>query len=486
MLDKLKPERVFYYFREISSIPRGSGNTKQISDYCVSFAKMHNLSYIQDSYNNIIIKKSATKGRESDAGVILQGHLDMVTEKKQDSKHDFNKDGLKLMVEGDYIYAEDTTLGADDGIAIAYALAILEDENISHPSLEAIFTVDEEIGLLGAKSIDLSTVTGKYLLNIDSEEESTLLVGCAGGLTAKCTIPVFFQEIDKTNDLEKLEITVCGLKGGHSGTEIKKERGNADILLGRVLFELTDKISDIGLIDIYGGTKDNAIPRSATAKLIVPKNLLSEIKEIINKLGETINNELSIIENEVIFKVNNYEMNNKEKVLDYKSFTKVIFFLMETPNGVINMDKFIDGLVETSLNLGILELNDGYLLAKFSVRSSVKSRKMALSCKLGMLVELLGGEYEAEGEYPEWTYRKQSNLRDLMSKLYKEIFNREPVLETIHAGVECGYFIEKIGDIDAVSFGPDIYDIHTTEEKMSISSVKRVYEYILLILEYIR
>ncbi|MBE5926968.1 MAG: aminoacyl-histidine dipeptidase [Lachnospiraceae bacterium] len=467
--------KVFNYFEKLSSIPRGSGNTKSVSDYCVEFAKEHNLEFYQDDMNNVIIWKDASKGRENEEPVIIQGHLDMVAEKTNDSNHDFEKDGLELVYEGDYIYAKDTTLGGDDGIAIAYALAILDDDTLSHPPIEAVFTTDEEIGLLGAAKLDMNKLKGTRLLNIDSEEEGIILVSCAGGMTSESNIPFEAENVEGI----KISLVLTGLKGGHSGVEIGKERGNAVILMGRILSEVKNEVG-INVINIKGGLKDNAIPRECKCELVC-----SDYKKLVECV-EKINN---ILKNEYISSDKDINLILAEedeytgKAMSSDSLNKVCMYLSAVPNGIQNMSMDIEGLVETSLNLGIFNADYNGLKASFSVRSSVASRKIELGRKIKLITEYLGGNYNMYGEYPSWQYKKESPLRDLMIDIYKKMYDKELVVEAIHAGLECGYFVMGKPELDVVSFGPNIFNIHTTEEKMSISSVNRTYDYLIEILK---
>lgn len=477
LLRDLEPGKVFYYFEQISKIPRGSRNTKAISDYCVNFAKEKGFKYYQDESNNVIIIKEATSGRESDKGVIIQGHLDMVTEKKPGAAHDFLKEGIKLYVEGDFLHGTDTTLGGDDGIAVAYAFAILDSDDISHPRLEVILTVDEEIGMLGAAKIDLSMIKGKYLLNIDSDEEGILTCGCAGGMTSTCKLPISTVELTG----QRVKIKVSGLKGGHSGAEIHKQRANADILLGRILYQLSEKM-DFCLENIAGGFKDNAIPREAEAVIVINKGDILSVNETVNKFNSIFKTEFKVPDKDI--HVAYEELDNKENSVICKEDTdKIIFFLMNSPNGVMYHDGDLPELIETSLNLGILRQEDGEVDFVFAVRSSVKERKTALSDRLSSLIKYLGGSYETTGVYPEWKFNPDSVLLKTMSEIYLKMFEKKPEITTIHAGLECGYMLEKCPDLDIVSFGPDNYDIHTTEERLSISSVQKMYDYIIEILK---
>ena len=479
VLENYEPKDVLKYFEEISMIPRGSGNTKAVSDYCAAFARNKGLSYTQDSLGNVIIKKPATEGREQDAGVIIQGHLDMVAEKKEGSSHDFMKDGLKLYVEDGFIKAEDTTLGGDDGIAVAYGLAILDSNNISHPSLEVIFTIDEETGMDGARELDMSDIQGKYILNLDSEEEGIFVAGCAGGAKAEAIISyrtVITEGI-------KCTVRVDGLKGGHSGTEIDKNRGNADIIMARVLREVFDRVY-IECISITGGGKDNAIPRACEAEILVSENNVEEVKGIIKEMDGILKAELSSSDGDISVSVEENGFGAYTVILP-EDFKNILFYLNTIPNGVQYMSADIEGLVETSLNLGILKTEDNFMVAVSSVRSSVGSKKKYIIDKLNDIADKAEGFIEVRGEYPAWEYKRESRLRELVTEAYRELFHKEPKTNVIHAGLECGYFSAKKPDADIIAFGPDIFDIHTTEERMSIESVARGYELIKEILKKI-
>lgn len=480
VLENLNPNRVFYYFEEMTKIPHGSGNTKEISDYLTAFAKAHALRFIQDESNNVIIFKEASKGYENAPVVMLQGHMDMVCEKTPESSHDFTKDPLKLHIDGDYIYAEDTTLGGDDGIAVAYALAILEDDTLEHPALEAVITVDEEIGLLGAAALDTSVLKAKYLLNLDSEEEGYLWAGCAGGMTAVTKLPVRYQEYTAP----EWKITVSGLTGGHSGAEIDKNRANATLLLGRFLYEVRET-AEYSIAELTGGQKDNAIPRKAEALLLAEEADGEALGAYAEVFTENLRKEYTGSDENITVTVERTG-EGTQPVLHPVSQEKVLFFLMNYPNGIQKMCGFMEGLVETSCNLGITCLTPEGLCSSASVRSSVGSAKEALADKIAYLTEFLGGSFEVEGDYPSWEYKQDSALRPLMVDVYKEMYGKAPEVKVIHAGLECGLFYEKIPGLDCVSLGPDMKDIHTTEEKLSISSVKRVWEYLLEVLKRIK
>lgn len=477
VLENLQPERVFYHFEEIAKIPHGSGNTKQISDYLVAFAKEHHLEHYQDEINNVIIIKEATEGYENADAVIIQGHMDMVCEKESDCNIDFEKDGLDLYVEDGFVKARGTTLGGDDGIAVAYGLALLEATDIAHPRLEVVITVDEETGMDGAYGIDLSMLKGKKMLNIDSDEEGIFLTSCAGGTSVEATIPV--KRITQTGIV--LNVKVDGLFGGHSGAEIHKERGNASILMGRVLNNIANEVP-FGIISLAGGLKNNAIPRECNASILVPEEAVGLVETIIVEQSEIFKKELFASDADV--QVTSVNAGVQEaSILDFASINQVLCYLRLVPNGVQHMSQAIPGLVETSLNLGIMELKEDVFVTDTSIRSSVGSRKEDLRDKLVNIIELVGGEAEVVGDYPAWEYKAESKLREEIATAYQAVYGKEPEFTAIHAGLECGILSEKIEGLDCVSFGPANYDIHTPQERLNIESTERVWNFLV---EYLK
>lgn len=477
VLSNLEPQSVFHYFEEITKIPHGSGNVEQISDFLAAFAEERGLFHIQDAWKNVIIVKKATPGYEKEPAVILQGHMDMVAVKKPDCDIDMKKDGLRVAVDGDKIYAEGTSLGGDDGIAVAYALALLDSDSISHPKLEVIITVDEEVGMDGAREIDLSMLTGNRMVNLDSEEEGIFLTSCAGGARVKCDLKLETQRLEGLT----YEVTVGGLLGGHSGGEIDKERGNSNCLFGRLLRRLCEKMP-VRLAELKGGLADNAIPRETVGLLVIDKADSEKFASVLDTVEKEIQSELSSKDPDVFIKATEKESTAME-CTTAEDTRKAADFLSAVPNGVQAMSADMPGLVETSLNLGILEYAGGGLRAEFSVRSSVESAKNALIGKLFALTELAGGSNTVTGDYPGWKFRKDSPLREKMVRLYEEMYGKAPKVEAIHAGLECGILGSKISDLDCVSMGPDMRDIHTTEETLSISSTRRVWEYLVRLLE---
>lgn len=527
-LEGLKPERVFYYFEEISKIPRGSYHEKAISDYLVEYAKERRIIYYQDELYNVVMQVPASQGREDEEPLIMQGHMDMVCEVRPGAHKDMERECLELYVEGDFVHAKDTTLGGDDGIAVAYMLAIADDESISHPPLEFIITVSEEVGMEGANGIDLSMLKGHRMLNIDSEDEGVFTTSCAGGVSAHVTIPVerasymladaegdnnakyaknednakkgsiitYKDDSTKASLMEGCaeaskvtawyKMSVSGLAGGHSGTEIDKGRANANKIMGRVLYELLAAVN-FQLVDVCGGKKDNAIPIGAEAIIgFVGDGLcdeaLKKAEDVIERLNSILKNEYARSDENINISIEPVDLKGDGKgfkVLSEESKLKVITYLMNVPDGIQSMSMSVPGLVETSLNLGILELREDCLFAQHSVRSSVTTRKSYVVNQLKSLAETLGGNVECRGDYPAWEYKEDSEVRERIIRLYEKMYGKEPVVEGIHAGLECGLLAAKIPNLDCVSMGPDIYDIHTYNERLSISSVKRVYEFLI-------
>ena len=476
VLKDLEPYKVFYYFEEICAIPHGSGNVKAISDYCVAFARERNLTVLQDEAYNVIIKKPASAGMEASPALILQGHLDMVCEKNSDVIFDFEKDGLRLAIDGDEIHAQGTTLGGDDGIAVAISLAVLDDDSLAHPALEVLFTTEEETGMDGAQALDCSNLTAKYMINLDSEEEGVITVGCAGGLKSQAAFPVDNMEFEGI----EYELSVGGLQGGHSGAEIHLGRANANKLMGRLLFALRKEMA-FGLIEVNGGAKDNAIARDASASVVIPEDMCDLAQQLIDATAADIKNEYRVTDKDICIRFTP-KGGYKDGVLTFATAEKIIYMLFNSPYGVQTMSADLPGLVESSLNLGIVSTGMDEITMTWAVRSSVKSLKWLINDRLEYMTELLGGEYTWHGDYPEWAYAPKSRLRTLAADIYEEMFGKKPVVSTIHAGLECGLFAEKMPSEDMISIGPDMKDIHTPGERLSISSTKRTYDYVCRIL----
>ena len=470
----LNPASVFGYFEKICSIPHGSRNTKMISDYLVSFAEEQGLRYIQDSANNVILFQEGTCGMEDHPPVILQGHMDMVCEKDANCPIDMATEGLDIAHDNVCVYAKGTTLGGDDGIAVAYALALLADRSIPHPPLEVIITVDEEIGMLGADVIDLSMLKGRTLINLDSEDEGIFTVSCAGGATATISLPVERRAVYGPC----IRLSVDGLQGGHSGAEIHKNRANANKIMGEFMSRV-QKLMPLCLTSLGGGAKDNAIPRSCQATMVAMGIHLDRINAIAEQLQAEVREQYDEPEALVqAFDVDALGGNS----LTTEATAKVIGLLCAAPNGVQAMSQDMPGLVQTSLNMGITKLGERFV-ATFSVRSSVNDEKQELLGKLKQLAAFYEADYSQMGEYPAWEYKKESVLRDTMVRIYAEMFGKEPQVLAIHAGLECGLLGEKLPGLDCVSIGPQMHDIHTSRERLEIGSTERTWNFLLEVLK---
>ena len=479
--NNIKCSSVFTNFKKISKIPRGSGNEKGISDYLVNFAKSLGLEVIQDKQLNVIIKKVASKGYEDSPTVIIQGHMDMVCEKNGDKVHDFKKDPIELIVKEDFLYANGTTLGADNGIAVAYAMALLEDNTLEHPALEILLTTDEESGMTGAMAISKEVIKGEILINIDNEEEGYLLVSCAGGIRTRSKVKFEKEELG-TKSL--YSINIKGLKGGHSGSDINKWRGNSNKIMGRVLKDLLINI-DFNLVSINGGSKNNAIPREAEAIIAIEENIKGDLIRFIQKWDKIITKELLNQDPDVKITVNEI-IDNNYYVMEKNVTKRIINLLYIYPNGVNTMSTVIEGLTESSTNLGIVATLEDEVEFDSSVRSSISTLKDEIVERIKSVTEVLGGDFEANAGYPAWEYKEDSKIREICKDVYKELTGEEIKVCAIHAGVECGLFQESLLDIDMVSFGPNMYDIHTPNEHLSISSADRVFEYLLEVLKNIK
>ena len=470
----LEPASVFGYFEKLCSMPHGSGNTKIISDYLVSFAQEHGIRYIQDELNNVIFFQEGTCGYEDHAPVILQGHMDMVCEKDADCPIDMEKEGLDVTHDGQCVYAKGTTLGGDNCIAVAYALALLADKSIPHPPLEVVITVDEETGMYGAAGIDLSMLKGRTLINMDSEDEGIFTVSCAGGARGTIKLPVERHAVYGPC----VRLTVEGLQGGHSGVEIHKNRANANKVMGELLGRI-QKLMPLCITKLSGGAKDNAIPRSCQVTLVAMGMYIERINDIAAELEKEIREQYD--EPEVKIYGDDVDALGGNALTTQDS-AKIIALLCAAPNGVQTWSEDIAGLVQTSLNLGVVKLDDT-LRMTFAVRSSVNREKRELLDRLAELAKFYDAEYSEAGNYPAWEYKKDSVLRDTMVATFKRMFNKEPEVVAIHAGLECGLLSEKLPGLDCVSIGPNMHDIHTSREKLEIESTRRTWEFLLEVLK---
>lgn len=466
----LEPGAVFSYFEEICAIPHGSRNTKMISDYLVAFAKKHGLRYVQDELNNVIMFQEGTCGLEDSPPVIIQGHMDMVAEKDEDCPIDMETQGLDVTHDGKFVFANGTTLGGDDGIALAYGLALLADKSIPHPPLEVVFTVDEEVGMEGATGVDLSMLKSRTLINIDSEEEGVFTVSCAGGARGTISLPLGRHAVYGPC----VKLVVDGLQGGHSGVEIHKNRANANKIMGHLLSRI-QKLMPLCLTKLSGGSKDNAIPRSCTATLVAMGSHLERINEITGQLQREIREQFdepeAVVYGEDVDALGGNALSTGDSA-------KVIGLLCDVPNGIQSWSADIAGLVQTSLNLGVAKLDKEGLSLTFAVRSSVNQEKRDLLARLQALAQANGGSYSEMGDYSAWEYRKDSPLRDAMVEIYRKMFHKEPQVVAIHAGLECGILSEKLPGLDCVSIGPDMHDIHTSRERLDIGSAQRTWEFL--------
>lgn len=482
ILKDLSPSLVFKYFEEISNIPRCSGSEKRISDYLVNFAKENNLEVIQDDLLNVIIKKRATKGYENAPTVILQGHMDMVCEKNGGTEHDFDKDPIKLRIDGDFIKATETTLGADNGIAVAYCLAILASNDVQHPALEALITTEEETGMGGVSNISPERLKGKILINIDSEEEGELLSSCAGGVRNRVSLTVEVEE--RRDGFTPYKINIKGLKGGHSGMDIHKERGNSNKLMGRVLNDISLKM-EMYISEINGGAKMNAIPREAEAIIFIKENAKSHLEEAINELSKSFRNELRVSDPGVTIELTEGEK-RAYRIFSRALTDKIVALLMLIPSGIKTMSMDIEGLVQSSTNLGVVTTSQDEITFESAVRSSVSSLKKAIVKEIEVAAKVVGASMTLDSDYPAWEYNANSYIREVFINTYKELTGAQPKITAIHAGLECGILNNILGDLDMISFGPNMYDVHTPDEKLSISSTERTYKYLIEVLKNIK
>ena len=478
-LTGLEPASVFHYFEEICGIPHTSHHEKALSDYCVQFAKAHGLACRQDEMGNVLIKAPATPGYEKEPGLILQGHLDMVGDKTADCPLDLEKDAIHPVVDGGYVCAEGTTLGGDDGIAVAYALAVLDAKDIPHPALEVVLTVCEEVGLLGASAMDFSDLEGRILVNIDSEEEGVLTAGCAGGRRVECHLPIARVPVTGT----AVKADVIGLAGGHSGTEIHKGRANAIALLGRWLTLLTENGVDYAALTLSGGAKENVIPKESSITLVLPAGITEGVHTAAAQFAAQVQAEYGMADPAIRLQLTEQGC-GAFSALDADSTQRLRKALLLMPWGVQAMSMDVPGLVETSLNLGVAEMDEQEAILRFSIRSSVPSAKELLCCKVQTLTELLGGGVRFHGDYPAWTYARESALRDRCVAVYEAQYGKKPQIAALHAGLECGILSGKIEGLDCISFGPNLLHVHTPNERADIASVARVWEYLKAILSY--
>lgn len=479
---QLKPEKVIEFFYDISQIPRGSGNEDKISEYLESFAKDRALFCIKYKNNNILIRKPASPGKEDVPGVILQSHMDMVCEKNNDTDFDFDKEPLNIYIDEDFVKAKGTTLGADNGIGVAMTLAVLDSKEIAHPQVEAIFTVDEERGLTGAMEFDVSEITGKTLINLDSEEDDEILTSCAGGVRINHSFK--YKKIKRPKDTVCADILLTGLQGGHSGMDIAKGRANANRLLGRVLFAASREM-EMNLVEISGGSKDNAIPREASCRITLEKAEKENLELIVKEHQRYFAKEFKGPESSIKLDIKHVD-SKCDKVIDDESTNKIISAILLIPNGVISMSNEIENMPVSSANIGVIETKDDEVVISIAARSSVASKKEEIISINRALSSQFETHISFHGDYPGWSYAEESPLRDTAQRVYKELFNQEAKIVAVHAGVECGIFGEKIPGLDMISIGPNIFDVHSPDERLSISSTEKTWKFLTELLEEIK
>lgn len=482
VLSNLKPERLFENFEALTKIPRGSGHEKGVSDYLKKFGQDLGLDTIQEDCYNIIIRKPATEGYENGPTIILQGHMDMVCAKDEDKVFDFERDPIPIVLDGDMIRTEGTTLGADNGIAVAMAMTLLESNDIPHPPLVALITVDEETSMGGAEKLNPDNVSGDILINIDSEEEGIMTTSCAGGVDNIIKLPIMEEDRDEKSSVA-FKVSITGLLGGHSGMEIDKNRANANILMGRLLDDLREELH-FDIFDIAGGEKINAIPKFCHGCIVIDKSDKDEFTQVVEKCKNIFSNEFKTADPGIDITYKECEL--KHKVFSLETKNALIDILKLIPNGVQTMSADIKGLVESSTNLGVFKVEDDAVVFRNAVRSSVLSLKYEINSKMEILSHLNGASMILNADYPEWEFKKESRIRDLMGDIYKKMYDKDMEIAAIHAGLECGLLKEKVGDIDMVSIGPDMYDVHTPNEHISISSTQRVFEFLCEVLKELK
>jgi len=475
VLEGIEPKNVMKYFEKLTEIPRGSGNEQEVSDYLVEFAKTRDLEVTQDKALNVIIKKPATKGYEKGKSVILQGHMDIVCIKEANVEFDFEKDPIDIYVDGDMIRTKGTTLGADNGIAVAMGLAILDSNDIDHPDLTVLITTNEETGMEGVLALEKGSIKGDILMNLDSEEEGVLLASCAGGVRSNLSLPIAY--IDNQYDYH-YDIIIDGLLGGHSGAEIDKKRASAIKLMGRVLAALNEA-TQMAIHSVNGGEKMNAIAKRCKAKISINDNKIFE--SVMLTMEEKIKDELKTSDQYVL--VGYEKIDSPKEMITHQNKDDLIGIMRLIPQGIQTMSADIEGLVESSSNVGVIETKENKIDLNSAVRSSVKSLKDELTDRIDQLAKITHSKQTLIASYPAWTFEKKSYTRDLMKKVYLEMYDKPLEVDAIHAGLECGFLKEKIGDIDMVSLGPNMYDVHTPNEHISISSVKKVYEFLVQVLK---
>ena len=474
----LKPELIWHYFDEITKVPRPSKKEGKIRAFLLDFAREHHLDAKEDATGNIVIAKAATQGFESSPGVILQSHMDMVCEKNSDVIHDFENDPIETYIDGEWVRAKGTTLGADNGIGMAASLAVLASDNLQHGPLEALFTVDEETGLTGAFGMKEGFISGDYLLNLDSEDEGELYIGCAGGIDLTATLE--YKE-EAPADYFYFRISISNLQGGHSGSDINKGLGNANKILARFLCRCSKKY-DMVLCRIEGGNLRNAIPREASAIIGVPKNEKEKIRVDLNLFHSIIEEELSAVEPNMKITMESEE--HQDRCIDRQTTFALINALNACPHGVISMSRDIPGLVETSTNLASVKMvGEDQIVVATSQRSSVESLKQEIACRVESVFTLAGAVATHGEGYPGWKPNLKSEILNIAVAAYEELYHVTPEVKAIHAGLECGLFLTKYPHLDMISFGPTLRGVHSPDEKMHIPAVEKFWNHLVMILK---
>lgn len=471
VLGNLKPELLWKHFEEICNIPHPSRKEEKLAQYVITFAKRNGLDYQTDEFGNIVVRKPATAGKENLIPVVLQGHLDMVAEKNADVTHNFDKDPIQVYIEGDWVKAKGTTLGSDNGIGVAAALAVLEDKSLEHGPIEALFTLDEETGLNGAQALKPGFLNSKILINLDSEEDGAIYIGCAGGQTT--FVKFSSKPSDAPANTIAMEIKVKGLKGGHSGLDISAGRGNAIKIMARLLHVLTYKYG-IRLVSINGGSKHNAIPRESFAVLRVAKKSTVDIYGFINEFNKVVKMELASVEPNL--EISAEEIKSRAKVMDKTTANNLIDSMYSVPNGVIKMSADIEGLVQTSTNLAVVTTKGKTVEIILSQRSSSETEKKDISNSVAALFRLAKAEVKQGDGYPGWNPDIHSPILSVMKNVYKNRYGNEPEIKAIHAGLECGIIKERFPEMDMISFGPTIMGAHSPDEKVQISAVEKFWD----------
>jgi dipeptidase D len=480
VLGHLKPEKVWYYFEEICKFPRPSKKEEKIAEYIFSVGKQLALKTEKDKFGNVLIRKPATPGKENLKTVVLQGHLDMVGEKNRDVEHDFDKDPIYPYIDGDWVKAKGTTLGADNGIGVAVALAVLENKDIEHGPIECLFTLDEETGLTGASSLKKGWLKADILINMDSEEIGTLFIGCSGGMDTSVS---FKSKMEKSpKNYSTFELKVSGLKGGHSGLDIQAGRGNAIKILNRVIWSYSQE-NKIRLAELNGGNKRNAIPREAIAVVLVPKNDDKKFKKFVHKFNEIVKSEYLTVEPDLLVSTEKHSLS--EKVLNEKVQKHLLNSLYAVPHGVIKMSNDISGLVETSTNLAVIETMGKNINIVTSQRSSVASENLDVTNMVSSVFKLAGADVSYSDGYPGWAPDINSDILKVFKSTFTKMYGKEPEVTAIHAGLECGIIKEKYPEMDMISFGPTMCDVHSPGEKLQIATVPEFYNQLVNVLRNI-